>query len=134
MRSVEFCFVTSRLFRLVVLFAIFVLSVASAEDITSKNWGKDSQGIKLSLREESRQRSVNGTILSYKIIGEGFRRVFLINCGNGFQARSRKSQGKVSFDKHGVLVCSGKPGFCSGDGPDDQSTLRPSRYWEKQRT
>jgi len=35
----------------------------------------------------------------------------------------------VSFDKRGVLVCSGKPGFCNGDGPDDpiniQSTAAP---------
>jgi hypothetical protein len=25
----------------------------------------------------------------------------------------------VSFDKRGVLVCSGRPGFCKGDAPDD---------------
>jgi hypothetical protein len=30
----------------------------------------------------------------------------------------------VSFDKRGVLVCSGKPGFCQGDGPDDPINLK----------
>src|SRR5271157_4713864 len=30
----------------------------------------------------------------------------------------------VSFDKRGVLVCSGKPGYCSGDGPDDPINIK----------
>jgi hypothetical protein len=35
----------------------------------------------------------------------------------------------VSFDQRGVLVCSGRPGFCKGKGPDDpvniQTTAAP---------
>ena len=30
----------------------------------------------------------------------------------------------VSFDKRGVLVCSGKPGFCQGDGTDDPINIK----------
>jgi hypothetical protein len=30
----------------------------------------------------------------------------------------------VSFDEHGMLVCSGKPGYCSGAGPDDPVNLK----------
>jgi len=35
----------------------------------------------------------------------------------------------VSFDQRGVMVCSSRPGFCKGDGPDDpvniQATAQP---------
>jgi hypothetical protein len=30
----------------------------------------------------------------------------------------------VSFDKRGVLVCSGKPGFCTGKGTDDPINIK----------
>ncbi len=30
----------------------------------------------------------------------------------------------VSFDKRGVLVCSGKPGSCPGKGPDDPINIK----------
>ena len=39
--------------------------------------------------------------------------------------RSRKKLSKgVSFDKRGVLVCSGKPGFCTGKGTDDPINIK----------
>ena len=45
--------------------------------------------------------------------------------GDGSQTKSRSRLWRESgFDKRGVLVCSGRPGFCQGDGPDDPINIK----------
>ena len=111
------------------LSAVFV-SYAAAQQLDAKNWGKNSPGITLALREGPRQKTAQGTLLLYNVLGRGFPTgipydVWQWKVG---QEPKKMMQG-VSFDERGVMVCSGRPGFCKGDVPNDavniQATAQP---------
>lgn len=110
--------------------ATLLLSYSAAQQLDAKNWGKNSPGITLALREGPRQKTAQGTLLLYNVLGHGFPSgaPYELWQWKAGQEPKRLMQG-VSFDKRGVLVCSGAPGFCKGDGPDDpvniQATAQP---------
>jgi len=104
--------------------AIALLLTASAQ-IDAKNWGQNTSGVTLVFHEEPRQKSPQGTILMYNLIGKGFPVDVAFTLWQWKPENEPKAimQG-VSFDKRGVLVCSGRPGFCKGNGPDDPINMK----------
>jgi len=108
----------------VCLFAV-VLSSSAAQQLDSKSWGRNSPGITLALHEGPRQKTPQGTLLMYNVLGRGFP------SGIPYQLwvwkegqQPKKLMDGVSFDQRGLLVCSGKSGFCKGDGPDDPINIK----------
>ena len=108
----------------------FLASYSSAQQFDTKNWGKNSPGINLTLREGPRQKTAKGILLVYNVLARGFPsgipyELWQWKVG---QEPKRLMQG-VSFDGRGVLVCSGQAGFCKGDVPNDpvniQATAQP---------
>jgi hypothetical protein len=102
-----------------------MLPHASAQQLDAKNWGNNSPGITLALREGPRQKTAQGTLLLYNVLGRGFPSGIpyeLWQWKTG-QEPKRVMQG-VSFNENGVMVCSGRTGFCKGDGPDDPINIR----------
>ena len=98
------------------------LSHVAAQQLDRKNWDKNYSGITLELREGPRQKTAQGLLL-YNVAGRGFPsgiRYELWQWKAG-QEPKRVMRG-VSFDEPGVMVCSSRPGFCEGNGPDDPST------------
>ena len=97
----------------------------AAQQLDTKNWGKNSPGIALELREGPRQKTAQGLLLLYNVVGRGFPSdiPYELWQWKAGQEPKRLMQG-VSFDKRGVMVCSGRPGFCKGDGPDDPVNIR----------
>jgi hypothetical protein len=95
------------------------------QQLDAEHWGKNTPGIELVTHEEPRQKTSSGTILMYNLIGKGFPDGIVYALWQWTPGKSPKviMQG-VSFDKRGVLVCSGKPGYCSGSGPDDPINIR----------
>jgi hypothetical protein len=81
--------------------------------------------VQLVAHEGPRHKTSSGTVLIYNLIGKGFPEGTVYSLWQWSLGKSPKSmmQG-VSFDKRGVLVCSGKPGFCSGSGPDDPINIQ----------
>jgi hypothetical protein len=106
------------------LFATGLLATASAQ-IEAKNWGANTAGVTLVLHEGPRQKSPQGTILWYNLIGQGFPSgvPFEIWQWTPDKEPKRVMEG-VSFDRRGVLVCTGRAGFCKGDGPDDPINIK----------
>ena len=110
-----------------IILALF--SSASAQT-KPENWGTNTPGVTLVAHEGPREKSSQGTILLYNLIGKGFPSdvaYVLWGCPAGKEPKLL-TEG-VSFDQRGVLVCSGRPGFCKGKGPDDpvniQTTAAP---------
>jgi hypothetical protein len=104
--------------------ALLSLSSASAQ-IDEKNWGKNTAGVSLATHEEPRQKTAQGTIIWYNLIGKGFPDGVPLTLWQWIPGQQPKAaMDGVSFDKRGVLVCSGNPGFCQGDGPDDPINLK----------
>ena len=106
-----------------VLFAM-VLSSA-AQQLNSKNWGANSPRISLALHEGPRQKTAEGTLLLYNVLGRGFPsgiayQLWVWKAGQ----EPKKLMDGVSFDQRGVLVCSGKAGFCKGDVRDDPVNIK----------
>jgi len=101
-----------------------LFSTASGQ-IEAKNWGKNTSGASLAFYEGPRQKSAQGTILTYNLIGKGFPAEVAYTLWQWKPDNEPKAvmQG-VSFDKRGVLVCSGRQGFCKGDGPDDPINIK----------
>lgn len=98
---------------------------SAAQQLDVKNWGKNSPGITLELREGPRQKTPQGTLLLYNVLGRGFPsgipyEVWQWKAGQ----KPKKLMAGVSFDKRGVMVCSSRPGFCKGDVPDDAVNIR----------
>jgi hypothetical protein len=97
----------------------------AAQQFDANNWGKATPGVTLIAHEDSREHSERGTVLSYNLIGKGFSDGVVYNLWRLIPGKSPELLTKgVSFDKHGVLVCSGKPGYCSGAVPDDPVNLK----------
>ena len=107
-----------------------LLPQIAAQQLDPKNWGKNSPGVALELREGPRQKTAQGILLLYNVVGRGFPSglPYELWGWKAGQEPQRLMQG-VSFDKRGVVVCSGRPGFCKGAGPDDpvniQATAQP---------
>jgi len=105
--------------------ATVLISYTAAQQLDAKDWGKNSSGVTLALREGPRQKTAQGTLLLYNLLGRGFPsgipyEVWQWKSG---QEPKRLMQG-VSFDKRGVMVCSGQAGFCKGDVPDDPINIK----------
>lgn len=105
------------------LLLIGLLSIASAQ-IDVNNWGKNTSGVSLAFHEGPRQKSSQGTILMYNVVGKGFPDVPYVLWQWIPDKQPQPVMEGVSFDKRGVLVCSGCPGFCKGDGPDDPINIK----------
>jgi hypothetical protein len=55
------------------LLVFILLGLASAfGQIDEKNWGKNTSGVTLTVHEEPRQKTPQGTIIWYNLIGKGF--------------------------------------------------------------
>ncbi len=97
----------------------------AAQQLDASNWGKATPGVTLVVHEGSREPSGRGTILWYNLIGKGFPDAVVYNLWRLIPGKSPELLIKgVSFDKRGMVVCSGKPGYCSGTGPDDPVNLK----------
>jgi hypothetical protein len=107
------------------LLGTVLLSRIVAQQLDAKNWGKSSPGITLELREGPRQKTAQGLLLLYNVVGRGFPSGIPYDLWywKAGQEPKRLIQG-VSFDKRGLVVCSGRPNFCKGDGPDDPVNIR----------
>ncbi len=82
-------------------------------------------GVSLAIREGSRDHTDRSTVLWYNLVGKGFPDGVVYNLWRLFSGKSPEILIKgVSFDQRGMLVCSGKPGYCSGSGPDDPVNVK----------
>lgn len=105
--------------------ASFLSLPLAGQQLDAEHWGKNTPGVELVAHEGPRQKTSSGTMLMYNLIGKGFPDgvvYFLWQWPAGKSPR-QMMQG-VSFDKRGVLVCSGKPGYCSGSGPNDPVNIQ----------
>jgi hypothetical protein len=110
---------------LVLLLGLVWGTQVAAQQLDAGNWGKGTPRVTLVAHEGPREHSERGTVLSYNLIGKGFPDGVVYNLWRLIPGKSPELLTKgVSFDKHGVLVCSGKPGYCSGAGPDDPINLK----------
>src|SRR5215831_10170069 len=106
--------------------ATFLLpSATAAQQLDAKSWGKNSPGITLALREGPRQMTAQGTLLLYNVLGRGFPSGIPYELWQWKAGQEpKKLMDGVSFDKRGVVVCSGRAGFCKGEVPDDPVNIR----------
>src|SRR5580704_4847539 len=101
---------------LVLLGCTSVLSLV-AQQVNEKSWGKNSAGVELATHEDPREHSASGTVLMYNLLGKGFPADKTYDLWFWILGKKPATGIKgVSFDKRGVLVCSGKPGACAGTG------------------
>ena len=102
-----------------------LLPYIAAQQLDAKSWGKNSPGITLALREGPRQKTAQGTLLLYNVLGRGFPSgiPYELWQWKAGQEPRMLMQG-VSFDKRGVMVCSGQAGFCKGSVPDDPVNIK----------
>jgi hypothetical protein len=97
----------------------------AAQQLDASRWGNNSAGVELATHEGPRRQTSSGTVLMYNLLGRGFPSgVAYALWGWGEGKQPQKLMDGVSFDKRGVLVCSGKPGFCSGSGADDPINIK----------
>lgn len=97
----------------------------AAQQIDPSKWGKNTPGVELMAREQPREHTASGTMLMYNLIGKGFPAdktydLWFWSVGK----KPEKAIAGASFDKRGVLVCSGKPGSCPGKGFDDPINVK----------
>ena len=110
---------------LVLLLVALVAVRPLAAQLDANNWGKGTPGVTLVAHEEPRQHTSGGTVLWYNVIGRGFPEGVVYILWRWVPGKSPESLIKgVSFDKRGVLVCSGRPGYCKGGGPDDPVNIK----------
>jgi hypothetical protein len=96
-----------------------------AQQFDENKWGKNSAGVELATHEDPRQHTASGTVLIYNLIGKGFpadKRYDLWFWIPGH--KPNKAIAGVSFDKRGVLVCSGKQDSCQGQGINDPINIK----------
>ena len=111
------------------LAAILPLSASctslAAQQIDEAQWGKNTPGVELATHEGPRQRTSSGTLLIYNILGRGFPadKTYDLWFWRLDKKPEKAIQG-VSFDKRGLLVCSGKPGSCNGGAADDPVNIK----------
>lgn len=97
----------------------------AAQQLTASNWGKNSLGVELATHEGPRQHTSGGTMLMYNLLGRGFPSEVPYDLWVWSEGKQpQKLMQGVSFDKRGILVCSGNPGFCAGAGPDDPVNIQ----------
>jgi hypothetical protein len=108
-----------------ILLACALCLPSAAQQFDENKWGQNSAGVELAAREGPRDHTSTGTVLMYNILGKGFPAdktydLWFWNLGQ----KPKKGIDGVSFDKRGLLVCSGKPGSCTGKGPDDPINIQ----------
>src|SRR5208283_3496305 len=116
-----------RQLRLAIILATVLTSTLplAAQQLDANNWGKGTPGVTLVAHEGPRQQTSSGTVLWYNLIGKGFPEGVVYNLWRWATEKSPDAMIKgVSFDKRGVLVCSGKPGYCAGQGTDDPVNIK----------
>ncbi len=97
----------------------------AAQDFDESKWGKNSPGIELQAIEGPREHEGSSTVLLYNLVGKGFPPNLTYSVWGWIPGnKPRKAIEGVSFDKRGVVVCSGKPGACIGKGPDDPVNIK----------
>lgn len=109
---------------LLLLCCILTLPV-TAQSFNEDAWGKNSPGIELQAVEGPREHTASGTTLIYNLVGKGFPANQTYSLWGWIPGQKpRRAIPGVSFDKRGVLVCSGKPGGCTGQGLDDPVNIK----------
>jgi hypothetical protein len=116
--------VTSRFVSAILLLCALGSPLAS-QQLDESTWSKNSAGVELATHEGPRERTSPGTVLIYNILGRGFPAdksydLWFWRLGK----KPEKGMQGVSFDKRGVLICSGKPGSCKGAGADDPINIK----------
>jgi hypothetical protein len=114
-----------RYFTLAVLIGWLLSLPLLAQQFDEKKWGTNSPGVELGIHEGPREHDSTGTVLFYNLLGKGFTPdktydLWFWSVGK----KPEKAIDGVSFDKRGVLVCSGKPGSCTGKGTDDPINIK----------
>lgn len=116
---------TSLYLLLSVVAACLFASPLAAQDFDESKWGTGSPGVQLRAVEGPRQKTANGTILVYNLVGKGFPPDLKYSLWGWIPGhKPAKAIEGVSFDKNGVLVCSGKPGSCTTQGVDDPINIK----------
>jgi hypothetical protein len=91
-----------------------------------RNFGKkmNSPGVELSLKERSRSRESDRTLISFGLNGTGLPSnttfsLFQIQ----IDGTASKVMEGVTFNTKGEAICAGRPGTCQGNEPDDPIDL-----------
>ncbi len=106
------------------ILCLFALPLA-AQQFDEKMWGKNSPGVELATHESPREHNASGTVLLYNLLGKGFPLNKTYDLWFWIAGKEpQKAIAGVSFDKRGVLVCTGKPGACAGQGADDPINIK----------
>ena len=97
----------------------------AAQQPDEHSWGRNTAGVQLGTHEDPRHSGPSGTLLMYNLVGKGFPagKKYDLWFWKVGKTPQRAMQG-VSFDKRGLLVCSGKPGECSGSGGNDAVNIQ----------
>jgi hypothetical protein len=96
-----------------------------AQQFDESMWGKNSPGVELQAVEGPREHTARGTVLMYNLVGKGFPANQTYSLWGWIPGhKPTKAIEGVSFDKRGVVVCSGKPGACTGQGLDDPVNIK----------
>jgi hypothetical protein len=110
---------------LLALLGTGLLSRSAAQQLDAKNWGKNSPGVTLALHEGPRQKTPQGILLLYNVLGKGFPSGIPYSLWQWKAGQEpKKLMDGVSFDDRGVVVCSGQAGFCKGDVPNDAVNIK----------
>lgn len=105
--------------------ACLLASSLAAQDFDESKWGKNSPGVELAAVEGPRQHTANATVLVYNLVGKGFPPDLKYSLWGWIPGQKpKKAIEGVSFDKRGVVVCSGKPGSCATQGVDDPINIK----------
>jgi len=119
---------TRRIFSFLTIAILFCGCLAlplAAQQFDEKMWGKNTSGVELVTHEDPRQHTASGTVLMYNLLGKGFPADKTYDLWFWIPGKKPgKAIAGVSFDKRGVLVCSGKPGSCQGSGLDDPINIK----------
>ena len=107
------------------LLSTVLVSYSAAQQLDAKNWGKNSPGMTLALREGPRQKTAQGTLLMYNVLGRGFPSGIPYELWQWKAGQEpKKLMEGISFDGRGVMVCSGQAGFCKGAVPNDAVNIK----------
>jgi hypothetical protein len=97
----------------------------AAQQVDENTWGTNTAGVELNAHEGQREHTAEGTVLVYNLIGKGFPANKDYDLWFWIPGKKpQKGIAGVSFDKRGVIVCSGKPGSCKGEGPEDPINIK----------
>jgi hypothetical protein len=116
-----------RILKYLRLFAAIVICTLplAAQEFDEAKWGQNSAGVELRAIEGPRDHDASGTILVYNLAGKGFPPDLHYSLWGWIPGhKPQKAIDGVSFDKRGVLVCTGKPGYCPATSPDDPINIK----------